>query len=58
MNQIEMYIKSNKKLLEETIEKRKMAVGDREDLLNVMFESYCDSYDNFELKERIKEFEV
>lgn len=27
--------------------------GDKEDLLNIMFESYCNSYDNKELEKRI-----
>ena len=29
--------------------------GDKEDLLNTMFESYCDTYDNEELEERIND---
>jgi len=32
-------------------------VSDKTDLLNTMFESYCDNYDIFELDERIKDLE-
>ena len=30
-------------------------IGDKEDLLNIMFESYCDTYNNEELEERFKD---
>lgn len=31
--------------------------SDKTDLLNTMFESYCDNYDIFELEQRIKDLE-
>lgn len=41
--------------LEEHYNWYKVKKGDKEDLLNIMFESYCNSYGNEELEEKIKD---
>ena len=47
----------NEKELEEHYKYYNVKIGDKEDLLNIMFESYCNNYNNEELEERIKYFE-
>ena len=55
-NLMKKYIsQSDEKELEEHYNWYNVDNGDKEDLLNVMFESYCNSYDDDELEKRIND---
>lgn len=51
----EWIYKATDEELEEHYKWYNVEKGDRTDLLNIMFESYCNSYDDKELEERIND---